>query len=62
MVYFGTSFHFNIYIYIYINNIAVGIKSSILKFADDTKMYVKVGISQSIEALRQQAKEIRYLD
>jgi hypothetical protein len=37
---------------IYINDIDSGIVSSILKFADDTKIYGKVGTSQGIEALR----------
>lgn len=37
---------------IYINDIDLGIVSSILKFADDTKIYVRVRTSQDIEALR----------
>ena len=37
---------------LYRNDKDMGIKSSILKFADDTKMYGKVGTSQGIDALR----------
>jgi hypothetical protein len=37
---------------IYINDIDIGIMSSILKFADDTKMYGKVDTNKGIETLR----------
>ena len=37
---------------IFINGIDIGIKSNILKFSDDTKMYGKVGADQDIEALK----------
>ena len=36
----------------YINDIDNGLLGNILKFADDTKLYGKVGTSQGIEALR----------
>ena len=41
-----------IFFLIYINDIDIGIMSSILKFADDTKMYGRVGMSKSIDTLR----------
>jgi len=37
---------------VYINDIDNGLLGNILKFADDTKLYGKVGTSQGIEALR----------
>ena len=37
---------------IYINDLDIGIMSSLLKFADDTKMYGRVGTTEGVEILR----------
>ena len=37
---------------IYINDLDIGIMSSILKFADDTKMYGRVGTKEGVDILR----------
>ena len=40
-----------LYNLIFINDIDIGVKSNILEFEDDTKMYGKVGTDQGIAAL-----------
>ena len=40
-------------IYIYINELDCGIIRNILKFANDTKIYGKVGTNKGIEELRE---------
>jgi ribonucleases P/MRP protein subunit RPP40 len=37
---------------IYMNDLDIGIMSSILKFADDTKMYGRVGTKEGVDILR----------
>ncbi len=49
---FGTVSFFDIYIYIYIYDLDIGIMSSILKFADHTKMYGTVGTNEGVDTLR----------
>jgi hypothetical protein len=43
---------------VYINDIDNGLIGNILKFADDTKIYGKVGTSQGIEALRKDLESL----
>jgi hypothetical protein len=44
---------------IYINDIDIGLIGNILKFADDTKIYGKVGTSKGIEAMRKDLTTLR---
>ena len=43
---------------IYINDINIGIMNSILKFADDTKMYGRVGTDKGIDTLRKDLEAV----
>ena len=51
---FGTSSFFDIYI----NDLNIGIISSILKFADDTKMYGRVSTNEGVDTVRKDLKSL----